>query len=549
MVDPRIDSCKVVGSATVGSCKPFTEYLVQVTEGGGKLSWCRLRYSAFRAFHRSLRNRGLHLCAFPAPKRMFKNSGRVRRERESLLETFLEDVLKAVKSEVSHGVAAALIVQFLQQALVSPDLTTAGDASPADDYAAIIRRAEPEVGWGSHDESQMSDPLRRLRDVALQEFALQTQSAASSAQQAFLSSSTLAHYAALHGFDDVSRHTEPRRGRAPAVRFLVEAMVARGGQWRMLQAERPIQLAGSLRVVGWDAEGATILSWETPTQRAPLREYLDQFEYLLWLAIDLARPGRGGILITQFPDGYFYLPYYVNPAPLIAIARCLNSLARGHVKAAYFVGMPRAFEHALGLITKALDRELRNLIFCVPDEADVLRRLADTHGASRATCDRINTAFSNRLEHRRDPQRTPLQWDPIVDHPFFTEVCLSASHHHLHRPSSFRPSSYASYAEPHVRLHRAQTPPALHPRLAGAPKFHPSQILHPHQILRTQILLQIPPPPSTVPGAVGAETHARDAADLTGGAPTALRGRCTMARAAVGSEACCGHMSGRCGHS
>ena len=423
MADARISSCKVVGSAKVNSWKPFTEYLVQVTEGGGQLGECRLRYSAFRSLHRSLQNKGLRLRAFPAPKRIFKNSGGVRRERESLLETFLADVIEAARSESSGGVAAALIVQFLQAALVtSPDLSTAADASPAGDYAAIVGRAEPEVGWGSHDETKMSEPLRRLRDMTLKEFALQTQSAASSEQQAFLSSSTLAHYAAVHSFDDASRHTESRLGRAPAVRFLVEALVARGRQRQLLQAERPIQLVGSLRVVGWDAEGATILSWETNTQRACLREYLHQLEYLLWLAVDLAKPGAGAILITHFPGGYFYPPYYVNPTPLLAIARMLNSLAHGHVKAAYFVGMPRAFEHALGLLTKALDPELRKLIFTCPDEADVLHRLADGHGASQDTCDRIGSALVNRLEHRRDPKRAPLQWAPIVEHPFFTEV-------------------------------------------------------------------------------------------------------------------------------
>ena len=41
-----------------------------------------------------------------------------------------------------------------------------------------------------------------------------------------------------------------------------------------------VYLAGSLRVVGWDGDGSSILSWETQTQRAAFASYIPQFEYM-----------------------------------------------------------------------------------------------------------------------------------------------------------------------------------------------------------------------------------------------------------------------------
>ena len=184
---------------------------------------------------------------------------------------------------------------------------------------------EPEeAGAGVHDEEEMTDAMREVRRQAI---ALHG-TPLTAAQQAYLSSSTLCHF------------VDP-----PRPKPLVVALRRRHAQHTLLNGEVGVPLVGSLRVVGWDRDGSTILSWETSTQRAAFTQYMPQFEYVVNTALDLCTgTSRNFIIISHYPDGYFDPLKFLNPAALLELASMLESQFRRRLKAAIMVGMPRSFQ-------------------------------------------------------------------------------------------------------------------------------------------------------------------------------------------------------------
>ena len=224
--------------------------------------------------------------------------------------------------------------------------------TPQDDAKAAL---SDEVGAATHVEADMTDEMRYVLQAALDAYKEKEGTAATDAQRAFLTSTTLKHY------------VDP-----PKVTHLRNALLRREKVKETLRGE-DVYLAGSLRVVGWDGDGSSILSWETQTQRAAFASYIPQFEYMLWTAFDLNRPGAdGAIVISSYTAGYFNPMYFMNPKPVIALAEMLEGQYRRRLKAAIMVGMPRAFEWILSLLLKAVKEETRKkLVICrTEDEAN-----------------------------------------------------------------------------------------------------------------------------------------------------------------------------------
>ena len=261
-----------------------------------------------------------------------------------------------------------------------------------------------EAGSTVHDEAQLTNEMMQVRQAALESYAEKAGMPATDRQRAFLTSTTLRHY------------VNPAK-----VKHLTNTLLRREKCTQLLRGD--VNLVGSLRVVGWDGDGSTILSWETATQRATFKEYLPQFEYCFWTALDLNRPTASGIiLISSYTNGYFNPLYFLNPSPLLALAEMLEGQYRRRLKAAIIIGMPRAFNWLLKLLLKAVKEETRSKLVMCDTEEEALQRLSAMHNVDEPTLRRLQASLDNRLQHRRSPKRCGLRWSPLVEHPFFEQA-------------------------------------------------------------------------------------------------------------------------------
>lgn len=323
---------------------------------------------------------------------------------EERAESEHDELLQAL-SDGEHRISDELVTSCDAAAAARSRWHKAGSAvrmavaMHSDADGALLRE---EAGFATHDEAELTDAMREVRDTALEEYAELAGAPATDAQRAFLTSTTLRHY------------VDP-----PKVKHLVNALARRGKQKALLRGD-DVYLAGSLRVVGFDKDGSSILSWETATQRASFASYIPQFEYMFWTALDLNRPGATGVIvISSYTNGYFNPLQFMNPAPVLALAEMVEGQYRRRLKAGIMVGMPRAFDWLFKLLLKAVKEETRNKLAICKDEEEVIELLRSTHGVDEATLERYRASLQNRLDHRKAPKAHALRWSPLIEHPFF----------------------------------------------------------------------------------------------------------------------------------
>lgn len=193
---------------------------------------------------------------------------------------------------------------------------------------------------------------------------------------------------------------------------LAAALHVRGRRESAL-TKQDIWLNGSLRVVGHDLEGTSILSWESVTMRKSFSHYMDHAELLIHIALDMNAPGaHGWIHITDY---YGWSPLlFLNPAPMAKFASWVEGQFRRRLKLAIFVDMPYGADKMLKFMISFLKPATRAKIWIgTLDEALLLLR----ERCSEDTARRIESYMRNRREDRSAKQH----WHPVIDLPWFRQ--------------------------------------------------------------------------------------------------------------------------------
>lgn len=114
-----------------------TVYVVRISLGQGREAQRCRRYSTFRTLHAQM-NRVARVPRFPAPRRFNGNSSTSRREREALLQAFLDD---AVAAALESPAAKLVLAPFLG---VEVEELTAGALTPAGTPRRTVDESTPE---------------------------------------------------------------------------------------------------------------------------------------------------------------------------------------------------------------------------------------------------------------------------------------------------------------------------------------------------------------------------------------------------------------------
>lgn len=263
--------------------------------------------------------------------------------------------------------------------------------------AAIVQRQPLRpLGSGWHDESLMTDDMRSVRCKAIEAFEAQEKKQLTPFNLDFLTTDTLKNYV-----------------NPTSLNHLVTTLKRRADVERMLTVTEPIFLNGSLRVIGWDGDGISIIASEPSTMRKAMSAYVDQIEYVIWSALDLSKPGDCRYIAVNFLGGGFNPMHYLNPKPLTSLASFIEGQWRRRLKTVYLVEMSRSFEFVFNLmmgLVKEHTKEKVRLISTAEDMCKELRRIG---------CDEeMISAWRATVESRRS-RSTCQRWFPVIDHPFF----------------------------------------------------------------------------------------------------------------------------------
>mmetsp|Transcript_5844 Transcript_5844/g.9473 ORF Transcript_5844/g.9473 Transcript_5844/m.9473 type:complete len:415 (+) Transcript_5844:52-1296(+) len=252
------------------------------------------------------------------------------------------------------------------------------------------------IGAGCCKDQELSQELRDLRHQALQLYERRYPGVELTYfQRGWLTAETLQHFA---------NPTKPDK--------LAKALYVRGQREAAL-TKQDIWLNGSLRVVGHDLEGTSILSWESATMRKSFSHYMDHAELLIHLALDMNRPGsHGWIHITDY---YGWNPLlFLSPLPMVKFASWVEGQFRHRLKLAVFVDMPYGASGMLNFMLNFLKPATRDKvrIFTLEEALIFFRQCCDEETARR---------IETFLRERRDNAKTKQTWHPIVDLPWFRE--------------------------------------------------------------------------------------------------------------------------------
>jgi len=266
----------------------------------------------------------------------------------------------------------------------------------------------PLGGGGWHLEEYFEDEMRKVRDEALHLFRSERQEGdVPSFISDFLTPFTLFNYIRPH---------------API--HLKKTLLRRAEREQHLtcQVGQGIELVGSMRVLGFDGQGMSIVVSEPGTMKQSVGPYLDQVEYVSLTALDLNQPNpvcaSGFIQFLDFGGG-FNLTHFLDPRPCIALSQVWESVFRRRTKAVILLEMPKTFQAPMNLFLQLSKHSTRNKMrFCAnPEEAiDELKKFG---------CDEETLVqFRNYMNERRSSQSPPA-WHPIIDLPFFRERLAS----------------------------------------------------------------------------------------------------------------------------
>lgn len=254
----------------------------------------------------------------------------------------------------------------------------------------------PPLGAGGCIDQDLSQELREIKRQALRIYEKKYPGKQLSYfQSGWLTAETLHHFA------------------NPAVPEKLAKVLHVRGEREDALTKRDVWLNGSLRIVGHDREGTSILSWESITMRKSFSHYIDHAELLIHLALDMNRPGNHGwIHITDY-HGWNPL-LFMNPVPMARFASWVEGQFRRRLKLAIFVDMPAGAGRMLNFMLRMLKPATRSKVrICSFEESLTL---------FRERCDEDTARDIERyLRNRREGADEKQYWHPIIDIPWFRE--------------------------------------------------------------------------------------------------------------------------------